>query len=185
MGFDFHPYIDEDVFPKVRESWLDLIPDKARAPFFKQGWVAIDFSISKHGGIGDMSWSRSSDDPDLDHAAWDAIKTSSPLAPIPPQFGGQSLRLRINFIYNPDFKPPAVIHFEAAKYKGKGKQGGTVLLSLVVNREGKPTGIQVIHGLGPDLDKQAVKALRKWKFQPATANGVVVSAEINEEILFK
>jgi TonB family protein len=44
---------------------------------------------------------------------------------------------------------------------------GTVVLELIVTTEGTPTAIRVVRSLDPDgLDKEAIDAVRQWKFSP-------------------
>jgi TonB family protein len=44
---------------------------------------------------------------------------------------------------------------------------GVVTLKLVVDENGSPRDIEVIHPLGYGLDEQAVKTVATWRFQPA------------------
>ena len=44
---------------------------------------------------------------------------------------------------------------------------GTVTLEVVVSREGIPVDIRVTHSLDPGLDKEAIAAVREWRFIPA------------------
>jgi TonB family protein len=62
---------------------------------------------------------------------------------------------------------------------------GTSLLGIVVNRAGKATNIAVLQPLGMGLDEQAVLAVRRWMFQPATINGQPVQVQVNVQINFK
>jgi TonB family protein len=42
---------------------------------------------------------------------------------------------------------------------------GDLLLSVTINRNGRPTKIRVLHSLSPHLDKAAVKTVRAWRFK--------------------
>jgi len=66
----------------------------------------------------------------------------------------------------------------------KRKVRGSVLLSLVVTPEGDVREPKVIRSLDRDLDKQAVAAVSKWKFTPATKDGQPVSVRIKVEASF-
>ena len=66
----------------------------------------------------------------------------------------------------------------------KRKVRGSVLLSLVVTAEGDVREPKVIRSLDRDLDKQAVAAVSKWKFTPATKDGQPVSVRIKVEASF-
>lgn len=52
---------------------------------------------------------------------------------------------------------------------------GIVLVSLQVNPDGHPDKIEVVRGLGHGLDEKAVEAVRQWRFQPGTKDGVPVT----------
>lgn len=66
----------------------------------------------------------------------------------------------------------------AAKYQG------VVVLHLIVDEQGKPQNIRIVHMIGLGLDDRAVEAVRKWRFQPAKRNGKPVAVAINVEVNF-
>lgn len=84
--------------------------------------------------------------------------------------------------------PPRVVsspdpdYTEAAKNIGLK---GTVVLWLRVDENGDAKDIQVVAPLGMGLDDQAVRALQRWKFKPATKDGVPVAVQINVEMNFR
>ena len=52
---------------------------------------------------------------------------------------------------------------------------GTVLLELIVRRDGQPTDIRVVRSLDPGgLDLQAIEAVRQWRFTPGRVGGAPV-----------
>jgi periplasmic protein TonB len=52
---------------------------------------------------------------------------------------------------------------------------GSIVLELVVRRDGTPADIRVIRSLDPrGLDEQAVLAARQWRFEPGRLNGTPV-----------
>jgi protein TonB len=69
------------------------------------------------------------------------------------------------------YKPEPEYSEEARKQKREG----SVLLSLVVDENGKPVQIKVIHSLGLGLDEKAIEAVQQWRFQPGKKNGRPVS----------
>lgn len=101
MGVDFGPYLARIVHT-VRENWMNLIPEVARAPLMKQGQVSIEFAILKDGSVAGMRVVAPSSDASLDRAAWGGITGSNPFPPLPGEFRGQYLVLRFHFFYNPD-----------------------------------------------------------------------------------
>jgi TonB family protein len=100
MGVDFGPYLARIVHT-VRENWMNLIPEVARAPLMKQGKVSIEFAILKDGSVAGMRVIGPSGDASLDRAAWGGITGSNPFPPLPGEFRGQYLVLRFHFYYNP------------------------------------------------------------------------------------
>jgi TonB family protein len=51
--------------------------------------------------------------------------------------------------------------------------------------EGKVRDVKVIKSLDPGLDKQALAAVRTWKFEPATKDGKAVAVHLKAEVAFK
>ena len=100
-GVDLKPYLGP-VLKRVQQNWYGLVPPSARAPLKKKGDVSIEFHIFLDGNVSGMAFSQTTGDADLDRAAWEAITSSSPFQPLPPQFVGEFLALRFNFHYNPD-----------------------------------------------------------------------------------
>jgi TonB family protein len=100
MGVDFGPYLQR-VLHDVKENWYRVIPESAEPPISKKGKVAIEFVILKNGTVAGMKLDGSSGDIPLDRAAWAGITGSNPFQPLPSEFPGQYLGLRIYFFYNP------------------------------------------------------------------------------------
>ena len=65
------------------------------------------------------------------------------------------------------------------------KINGSVLLSLVVTAEGDVRDARITTGLDKDLDKQALKTVSTWRFQPATKDGKPVAVRIAVEVSFR
>ena len=61
---------------------------------------------------------------------------------------------------------------------------GIVVLYAVILRDGSVESVRVVRGLDPRLDDNAMKALRGWRFQPATRNGAPVDLEALVQIPF-
>jgi TonB family protein len=59
------------------------------------------------------------------------------------------------------------------------------VLWLVVDANGLPQNIKVQRALGMGLDEEAVKAVKRWRFQPATKDGEPVPVMINVEVNFR
>lgn len=100
QGVDFHPYLNR-VLQAVRQNWYAIIPETARPPQLKSGTVAIQFVILPNGKIAGMQYNESSGDIALDRAAYGGITASAPFLPLPDEFHGPYLSLRVHFNYNP------------------------------------------------------------------------------------
>jgi len=81
----------------------------------------------------------------------------------------------------PIFKPEPP-YSEAAR---KDKIQGTILLAVVVDAQGNVKKVHVDVPLRPDLDANAVKAVRTWKFKPATRKGKPVPVDLSVEVMFR
>lgn len=67
----------------------------------------------------------------------------------------------------------------------QAKYQGTSVLWLIVDRDGKPTNIQVVRPLGFGTDDAAVRAVEKWRFKPAMKGTEPVPVQINVEVNFR
>ncbi|MGE5235681.1 MAG: TonB family protein [Acidobacteriota bacterium] len=69
----------------------------------------------------------------------------------------------------------------------RSRVGGTVILRVLVDENGAVQDVQVLRGIRPDFgfDRAAVDAVRTWRYQPATKNGVKVKVWFTQPIQFK
>jgi len=65
------------------------------------------------------------------------------------------------------------------------KTQGTCILWLIVDDQGHPRDIRVVHGLGMGLDSKAIEAVKQWRFEPAMKDGHPVNVQISVEVGFK
>jgi TonB family protein len=79
--------------------------------------------------------------------------------------------------YSPDPKYP--------KKESKARHRGTVVLDLVVDADGLPRDIKVFHPLSPEFDEEALDAVKKWKFSPASKDGKPIATQIKVEVSFR
>ena len=100
QGVDFGPYLSR-VLESIKANWYNLIPEEARAPLLKHGKVTIRFLITPTGKVTGMYIETPSGDIPLDRAAYGGITASDPFSPLPRDFHGPYLALRIRFYYNP------------------------------------------------------------------------------------
>lgn len=84
--------------------------------------------------------------------------------------------------------PPSVITKVDPEYSEearKAKYSGSVMLSIVVNTDGKAEDIHVVKSLGMGLDEKAVEAVQKWRFKPGMNKGVPVKVRAQIEVNFR
>jgi protein TonB len=67
----------------------------------------------------------------------------------------------------------------------KIKLSGSVLLSIVVDTEGRARNIRVAKSLGMGLDEKAIEAVEKWRFKPGMRNGQPVNVFATIEVNFR
>jgi TonB family protein len=82
-------------------------------------------------------------------------------------------------------KPTYAPDPEYSEEARKAKYQGTCVLWLVVDADGLPQKIKVQRALGMGLDEEAIKAVQRWRFQPATKDGQPVPVMINVEVNFR
>ncbi len=83
---------------------------------------------------------------------------------------------------------PNVLNKVAPEYSNDARAArleGTVVLSLVVDQQGRPQNLKVVRSLGLGLDEQAIEAVEKWSFKPGMKDGKPVPVVATIEINFK
>jgi hypothetical protein len=108
MGVDFGPYITR-MLQVIKQNWIGLLPPTAYPPIWKAGNDSIEFTILKNGKVTGMVSHSGSGSIDLDRAAWGSIIESDPLPPLPTEFHGPNLGLRVNFYLNLDRDPTNIV----------------------------------------------------------------------------
>jgi TonB family protein len=96
-GVDFSEYIKR-LLRTIKAQWLPLIPEECYPPLNKEGTTLIRFTIEPDGRISAMNLDDSTHDRAIDHAAWGAITGVGQFAPLPREYTGANLELRIQFI---------------------------------------------------------------------------------------
>jgi TonB C terminal len=99
QGVDFTSYIQR-LLATLKRNWEAVMPESAELG--DKGMVYTTFQINRDGSVPspDPLLERTSGKEPLDNAAMSAIHTSNPFEPLPSQFKGQFIRLRIVFLYN-------------------------------------------------------------------------------------
>jgi len=97
MGVDFRPYMLQ-VLAAVRRNWFAVYPEAARLG--QRGEVVLEFAITKPGVVNKVIYATESGAKALDQSAVAAISASNPLPPLPTEFKGDRIVLRMTFMYN-------------------------------------------------------------------------------------
>lgn len=97
MGVDFGPYINR-LLMRIRAAWIPLLPEETEPPLNKEGSTLIRFRIEPDGRLSYMHLDDSTHDPAIDKAAWSSITSQGQFPPLPAEFKGPNLDLRIQFI---------------------------------------------------------------------------------------
>jgi TonB family protein len=87
-----------------------------------------------------------------------------------------------------DVLPPKLISSVEPKYPRPlfhKRKPSTVLVNLTVPVDGIPTNVHIVKSGGSAFDKNALVAVQKYRFQPATLHGQPVPCTINVEVNFK
>ena len=101
QGVDFAKYLQR-LLADVKRNWLPLIPEECRPPLNKQGITGVRFTIQPNGAISAMHLDYSTHDVAIDRAAWGSITSLGAAQPLPKEFHGPNLELRIEFRINKD-----------------------------------------------------------------------------------
>lgn len=70
---------------------------------------------------------------------------------------------------------------DIARYE---KFQGTLVVDLIVGKDGAAHRIRLVRPLGLGLDESARSMIQTWRFEPATKNGQPVAVEMNVEVAF-
>jgi len=88
----------------------------------------------------------------------------------------------------PDVTGPKPIYTPDPEYTDRARKKkirGSVVLSIVITDKGLVRDAKVVTSLDKDLDKQALKAVGAWRFEPATKDGKPVAVRVKVEADFK
>ena len=73
-----------------------------------------------------------------------------------------------------DMRAPVVLYKLEPEYSEdarKARVQGTVVLEGIIDEKGLTHAVKVRDGLGFGLDEQAIEAVKRWRFRPATKDG--------------
>jgi TonB family protein len=113
-----------------------------------------------------------------------------PPPPPPPKIGPESGRSDDEVYHiGAGVKPPVVVRQPLPYYTPEAREAkieGTLLLQLIVRKNGTVDNLKVIRSLGYGLDEAAMDTITKeWQFKPGTLNGRPVDVQANVEVSFR
>lgn len=86
-----------------------------------------------------------------------------------------------------DVRPPVPIARPEPEYPEAARRihlEGMVILEAVISADGAVGDVRVVHSANPLLDTAAEKAVRQWRYRPATLNGRAVSVYLTVTMTF-
>lgn len=105
--------------------------------------------------------------------------------PPPPPPGAKGQESPIFLAYE---KPPRLVHMEQPTYPEVAREAGIegrVVLSLVVDEEGRVIDAEVIVAQPPDVfEEAALEAVKQWRYEPAHQKGEPVKVRVGQSIEF-
>jgi TonB family protein len=108
LGVDFRPYVRR-MLAALKKNWSAVMPEEAKMG--DRGVTYVQYTILPNGALADASpqVQQGSGKAPLDKAALTAVENSAPFEPLPHEFHGPYLRLRVVFIYN---IPPSEVNIK-------------------------------------------------------------------------
>jgi periplasmic protein TonB len=88
-----------------------------------------------------------------------------------------------------DTQPPRLIQHVAADYPPEAARKGvegSVDVSFTISPQGKVDDVTIVNAVPSDIfNRAAITAVRRWKYEPKTVNGVPVEAHQQLRLQFK
>ena len=86
-----------------------------------------------------------------------------------------------------DIQPPRLLREVKPLYTEEARKGavqGSVVLDVVVRRDGSVGSVAVVRSLGAGLEERAIDAVRQWRFAPAERRGAPVDVQVQVSVQF-
>jgi TonB family protein len=86
----------------------------------------------------------------------------------------------------PNVTPAKLVHSELPKYPKDAKKAGisgTVVLKAMIAKDGSVNNLEYVSG-PKELTDAAIKAVKKWKYQPMLINGKPVEVDTHISVVF-
>jgi TonB family protein len=87
-----------------------------------------------------------------------------------------------------DVNPPSVIHRVEPRYTGPARKvgiEGSVVLSLLIDTDGRVMDLTILRSLPFGLTQNAVQAVRQWLFEPCTFNNKPVQVRYTLSVVYR
>lgn len=100
---------------------------------------------------------------------------------------GAAAPLEFSYPAKNGLKPPKVMYSPEPDFSEEARHAryqGIVMMHIVIDTNGNVDDIRIDRALGKGLDENAVSAVKKWKFSPATREGQPVSVSMTVEVSF-
>ena len=101
---------------------------------------------------------------------------------------GEGVLKEVLSVDGSDVLPPKRVADVPAEYTAEAREAriqGVVILQLVLDEKGRVADVKALKGLPYGLTESAITAVRQWRFEPATRNGVPVAVKYNVTINFR
>ena len=79
---------------------------------------------------------------------------------------------------------PAVLTAAKITYPQGMQLEGTVVLHVLIDKDGRVRAATVVEGLAQEMDSEALRAIKKYRFRPAKIDNVAVAVRIRYAIKF-
>jgi len=89
---------------------------------------------------------------------------------------------------DPGVTGPSLIHKVDVRYTEETREAGIqgeVTVSMEIIPDGNTQNVRVVEGLNPDLDRNAIAAVKEWRFKPAMKDGKPVTCVASAKIAFR
>ncbi len=163
----WHPMVVSSLNGHVRVSISDHVV--AEREVESDGYGLFGFEVST-GQLSLRKWRVRRKDP-----YWDPLPTAESASAVDTkQLPGNAEAPRLRHEVKPQYTEDAMRH----------KIEGDVELEAIVEVDGTVGPVHITKSLDEDLDRQAVKALKQWQFDPALVDGKAVACRINVVLSF-
>jgi TonB family protein len=115
-----------------------------------------------------------------------------------PKFIVCDPRTFLNCHKEPGVTPPKLLHSVTAEYASEARRlhlEGMSVVKLIIDEKGRPQNVSIIRSFadklpvgqqraGRQMDQEAIEAVKRYRFHPATLNGQPVPTEVTIEVNF-